>query len=939
MKREMRSPLSAGSRSRRFLLFLLSFLVLFYAWLPQAAVRIEAEDSPAVVKVGYFSNGGFMSRKEDGTYAGYDIEYYYTLAGYANWKLEIEDYPNLDSALEALERGDIDILSGLSRTPERESRYLVSSSKMCTSHISVQVRADDTRYSAGDTATMADIQCGILKGSNVIALYTNWCTENGLSPHVVEYDSLDLRNAALLSGEVDAIAAGSTIEGAQKIAEFPSLDLYFMLNRNRADLKGQLDRAMGILSLQSPSYTRALFDKYFPASRNSSPSFSQKEQQFIAAHPVIRIAMLSDDAPFSHLESNGKMTGFLPEYYAHLAEVIGNSIECVPCADADETFQAVQDGRADLIGKVEDNIFVAESRGVILTNPYLSMNLAEITKAGTASVSTAAVPRCNEATVSEILSAAGSAIAVQVCDNSEDCFEALKSGKADAVICSQPASSWLLTRNRSSEYSVSAFSGVTWDLDFGLLPNADGNMLRGIINKTTAVDQGYIYELISSDNLQDSADLSNFLNRLSVSAIVGISAAALVLLAIVTIALIIIIRSQKAEKKLAAKKAELAVAEEANRTRHAFFGAVSHDMRTPLNGILGFTDLAMKSSSPEEVRDYLGKIRASGTILSGLVNDTLAISRMETGGYTLNPAPTSLNGLLKEVSDPIRMQAENKGVIYEDRASAAADGYVMADRLNLQKILLNLLSNAVKYTPRGGSVTLGYHLEPYAPDGNERVFTVADTGRGISPAFLPHLFEPFAQEAQDTARNSGNGLGLSIVHQMVELMHGEIQVSSAPGKGSVFTVRLHLESCEAPAEDSNSLSKAAEALQGKRVLVCEDNALNLEIERTILEQNGMTVTTAENGRQGLELFEKSPESYYDFILLDLRMPVMDGLTAARRIRGLSRADAGSIPIFAVSADAFAENIQEAVSAGMSGHISKPINAEELVQKLADCRSS
>lgn len=314
-------------------LCLLAALVLCAAGLSAfRAPAARAADAPAfwetgtepaaVVKVGYFSNGDFMHKAEDGSYAGYDIEYYYTLAGYAGWQLSFAEYPSLDSALAGLENGEIDILSGLSLTAERQSRFLVSSRKMCTSHISVQTRADDDRYTAGDPDTMKDLRCGVLRGSNVAALYTDWCSSNGLEPHIVEYDSIAARNTALQNREVDAIAAGSTIEGAQKIAEFPSLDLYFMFNRGQSALKAQLDRAMNILLLQNPTYAEDLFARAFPATRNSAPSFSAQEKSYLRAHGTLRIAVLADDLPFSR--AVGKSAGgILPEYYDHLAGMMG----------------------------------------------------------------------------------------------------------------------------------------------------------------------------------------------------------------------------------------------------------------------------------------------------------------------------------------------------------------------------------------------------------------------------------------------------------------------------------------------------------------------------------------------------------------------------------------------------------------------------------------
>ena len=925
-----------NKRSPRRMALLLSVWLLAALFLPCApALAADAAEAGTPVRAGYFYNGDFMHKADDGSYAGYDIEYYYTLAGYAGWDIQFVEYGSLQDAQAALKRGEIDVMSGLSRTPEREAAYLISAQKMCTSHIAVQTRADDDRFSAGDPSSMTELSCGILRASNVVALYSNWCAENGLTPHIVEFDSIQQRNAALAAGQVDAIAAGSTIAGAQKIAEFPSLDLYFMFNRDRADLKTQLDRAMGLLSLENPTYSDNLYVAYFPSSRNSVPSFSSAEKAFLAAHPVLRVAVLRSDAPFSSENADGTVSGILPEYFEHLSAVIGVTFECVPCDSKDAACAAMAAGEADLVGKAGDDIFDAAARHILLTESYLEMYLVQITRAGTGRVASAAVPECNAAAVAAVLSDAGSDIEAAAFVNSAACFAELKSGRADAVICTQPAAAWLLNRNRSSDYVISAFGGKPWDVSFGISFGSDGNTLRTILNKTIAVDDGYISQLITGDTLQDSADLAGLFDRLPVSLIATAAIVAALLLVLAVVALIILIRRRRSERFLAARKAELSAAEEAGKAKRAFFGAVSHDMRTPLNAIVGFTDLALESGDPAKVRDYLLKIQASSAVLSSLVGDTLIMSRIENGKYTLNPSPVDTSELLSGILEPIRALAAEKGVNFRDDVSVRCRRRVLADRLSLQKIIINLLSNAVKFTPPGGTVTLSCALDAGSGPEPDSIIRVADTGRGISREFLPHVFEPFSQENPADADASGSGLGLSIVKSLVDALGGTIDVQSEKGRGTAFTVRLHLAELPAPAQSVPAADgQAASPLQGKRALVCEDNALNLEIIRTILEQQGMATAGAENGALGADAFAKSAPGYFDAVLLDLRMPVMDGRDAARTIRSLNRSDARTVPILAVSADAYPEDVAECLAAGMNGHIAKPVDAGELVHALS-----
>ncbi|MCI2062464.1 MAG: transporter substrate-binding domain-containing protein [Eubacteriaceae bacterium] len=898
----------------------------------------DTQTSRTTVRAGYFYNGDFMHKDNDGNYAGYDIEYYYTIAGYAGWKVKFVEFGSLDDALQGLKDGKIDVLSGLSKTGDRTKSYLASAQKMCSARIAVQTRADDDRFAAGDTATMKNLTCGILKGSNVIALYKAWCVSNGLTPHVIEYNSLPERNAAFAAGKVDAVAAGSTIEGAQKIAEFPSLNLYFMFNRKQAGLKKQLDRAMGMLSLQSPMYSSDLFEKYFPLSRNSAPSFSSAEKKYLAKHQTITVAVLADDAPFSSVTADASVKGILPKYYEHLAKVLGVDFRCIACDSKDDACRALKNGSADMVGKFENNVIDAAGKDIIISNSYLEMNMVQITKTGTKKVRTAAVPECNASAVRAELQANGSSVKVKVCRNTAAAFKTMKSGSADAAICTQPGATWILYRNRSSEYVVSAFGSGTWDVACAFAPDTDGNILRSIANKTMASDSGYINQLVTEYTLEDSANITAAINRMSTGAIIMLAATAIVLLVLAIIAIIIIIRRRRIERVLDLQQAEIRATEKANMARHEFFGTVSHDMRTPLNGIMGFTDLALGSDDLDKVKEYLLKIKQSGSILNELVNDTLIISRVENGKYVLHETPNDMGEVLEELAGPIGELASSKGVALKTEIAPSCRRTVMADRLSVQKVFLNLLSNAVKFTPAGGTVSFACTCEQDADGHRECVVSVSDTGCGISAEFLPHVFEPFTQQDPADPQTSGNGMGLAIVKSIVDAMGGEISVHSREGRGTEFKVRLRLREADAdgvPAASAGT-SDSSNVLAGRHVLVCEDNALNLEIVKTILENSGMEAVCADNGKIGTELFAESKPGYFDVILMDIRMPVMGGIEAARTIRALDRADAAQVKIIAVSADAFKENVEESLEAGMNAHIAKPVDAAQLIGLIKKC---
>ena len=394
---------------------------------------------------------------------------------------------------------------------------------------------------------------------------------------------------------------------------------------------------------------------------------------------------------------------------------------------------------------------------------------------------------------------------------------------------------------------------------------------------------------------------------------------------------------EKEEQQIKELRAAKQEADRANEAKSAFLSSVSHDIRTPLNGIIGFTDIALREPELAKKQEYLEKIKSSGDILINLVNDTLELSRIESGKVAPEYEAVPARECTAVVADALRPTADLKGVRLITELPLSGDTIWM-DKLKLQKILLNLLANAIKFTPEGGTVTVSVRAIDPPESGRNRRITVEDTGVGISPEFLPQIYEPFSQENR-LESTGGTGLGLSIVKRYVDMLGGTIRAESAVGRGARFVVDLPIRILESDAVGLKSNAGRAEgefdALIGRRVLLCEDNAVNAEIAVLLLREKGVTVERAENGRIGLERFQASPAGYYDAILMDIRMPVMDGCETARAIRGLDRRDAKAVPILAMTADAFEESVRASKESGMNGHIAKPIDPETLYRALGD----
>lgn len=376
---------------------------------------------------------------------------------------------------------------------------------------------------------------------------------------------------------------------------------------------------------------------------------------------------------------------------------------------------------------------------------------------------------------------------------------------------------------------------------------------------------------------------------------------------------------------------------EAGKVKSVFLANMSHDIRTPINAILGFADIIDHHPDDEaRVRDSVMKIKSSGHVLLNLINDVLDLSKIENDKLQLKEAPADLNELeegFRELFRPAMMQGELEFEIQR----SVLHPYVLCDEGKLQRILVNIINNAVKFTPKGGRIVLSVSERPVGNNRGIYEFLVRDTGIGISKEFQAHIFEAFEQEQSSMISNtSGAGLGLSIVKKLADLMKGTIEIDSAPGEGTAIKISFPFFRTQEKADSRNEEdSPAATDLSGMRILLAEDNELNREIALAILEEKGAEVTCAVNGKEALDRFADSPEGFYDVILMDIMMPVMDGLQATREIRARKRPDAQAIPIFAMTANAFQEDIRKSKEAGITEHFSKPLDYEMLVRKIRE----
>jgi signal transduction histidine kinase/BarA-like signal transduction histidine kinase len=913
---------------------------------PAQAINREQEE----IKVAVYNNSNYAYQDEHGVWRGMDIECMLSVAQRAGFKAVFIDSANDADFLGHLNTGAYDIVADVVKTPERARQYLFADTVQGTASSTLAVRAQDDRWEYGDLNQLSRMKIGTIASYFTNDMFRKWCQERGLSPTIVEYPNIETLTNALETGKIDgeiytALFEKSSQKKFRAILHFLPREYYFVFRKDDTRLKNRFDSAMTQLLAEDPYYLSNLKKKYDEQFNYQTPLYTATEKQYLAGAPLIKVAVVADNAPYFVQKEQGVQRGIIPEYFKVLGEKTGLKFRFVTYATYEEALKAVRNSDVAVLSAFMGGLVNANEDNLVLTNTYINdgnviITLAENNSTQPRSVGLwdfAVTPNARERGLE--LSKAE----VKFYKNARTCLAALDDKQIEAAVFSLPVATWLLNQTSSSRYTVRPLPSLNTEISMALRPG-DKNLFS-ILNKGIMVTNNYKSSIVAG-SVQPENSWRVFMARLSPTALTVSIGILLALVAVLAWSLFMLNRRQQERAAVLATRAETEkqkikveamqkTAEEHNR----FFANISHDMRTPLNAILGFSDLAARETRPETVQDYIQKIHTSGKLLLDLVNDTLTMSRLTSNKLQvkLEPACFDEENFLKPVLTAVQSLAKEKGITFTIDSAGILMRNVLTDKLILQKIVLNLLTNAVKYTPRGGHVTARFRNEEAADGGIDSIIAVQDDGIGISPEFQKKIFEPFAQEKRAGYENQGTGLGLAIVKQMVDLLGGTITVASVPDKGSTFTVRLRMQETAATLAAPAGTAAAPldlTVLAGHKLLLCEDNALNREIANALLKSKGLEVTNAENGRLGVDTFAASPEGTFSAILMDVRMPVLDGLAAAKEIRGLDRADSKTIPIIAMTADAFADDIQKCLDAGMNDHIAKPVEPAVLFATLA-----
>ena len=923
--------------TRKSACVMLSLLLLLSAVLP---VKAAAETASAkVVRVGSFEDT-FNYVNEKGARKGYGYELLETLSGYTGWQFE---YVTCDwsDCFEKLKNGEIDIIGGISYTEDRTQEMLFSDEPMGVEKYYLYADLARADISASDFKTLNGKKIGVLMGTEPEVMLAEWEEKYGLKTEHVNISNNEDVKQKLANHEIDCFVSLEESfwaeRGISTITRVGESGIYYAINKNRPDIKEELDDAMRALDEAVPFYTADLYKRYF--SMDYTPILTGEEKAWLRKHGAIRMGFLASDSGVSTFDpATGEFTGVITDYIQFAADCLGNQeleFQLVGYDSKEAELDALKSGEIDMIFHCDQNPNLAEEYHFACTNTTWTSNLMAVTNKqhfNENNVNRIAVPQ-NKLSLKKYLAFYYPQWEIVDCDTQEDAARLVKDGQADCFVTG--ISSENKYSKKYSFYSVPLVNPVR----SCFAVNSGNRSLLSILNKTIkampvnmlagalAMYKSSARKVTLSDFIKD-----NFFKVMLISSI----AVAVVLLTI----LMLLQKARKAEaaaRKAASDTQELNAklqvavekAESANRAKSTFLSNMSHDIRTPMNAIIGFTTLALSNiDDTDRVKDYLGKTLASSNHLLSLINDVLDMSRIESGKIHLEEVEVNLSDVLHDLKTIVSGQIYAKQLeLYMD-VMDVTDEDVYCDKTRLNQILLNLLSNAIKFTPAGGTVSVRVRqLAGKVRGCGQYEFRIKDNGIGMSQEFAQKIFEPFERERTSTvSRIQGTGLGMAITKNIVDMMGGTIEVQTAQGKGTEFTVCVPMRA----QTEQRPVEKITE-LEGLKALVVDDDFNTCDSVTKMLVKVGMRAEWTLSGKEAVLRARQSIEmsDAYHAYIIDWRLPDMNGIEVTRQIRSLH----DDTPIIILTAYDWSDIEVEAKAAGVTAFCSKPMFMSDLRETL------
>ncbi|VYU72676.1 Aerobic respiration control sensor protein ArcB [Eubacterium limosum] len=918
---------------KRVISFFFATLLLLSCMTSTAfAATAEGTQKRRVVKLAYPIQKYLSEVDESGNYYGYSTDYVEKVAEFADWEIEYITYPDLSlndqitKAMEMVETGEADLLGSTLFYEGLQEKFIYPEKNYGLVYTTLDALDSNTTINEATFMQQQPLRVAILKTAKTrneeLFAFVN---SSGIECEYVYCETVDEQLAALENQSADVLLKVSLtwLPGLKEIASFAPRPFYFVSGHGNEELMAELDESVEKINRTDPYFESRLQNKYF-TNTLSDFALSKDESAYVTNHKEISVLVCPRHAPFSFVNKDGELCGIAISVLDEIGKAAGVQFRYHLQDESQPLSEQIASGQYTvIIGPPKSNEF-AKSNHLITSQEFLENDLTMfINKSAADKPRSECVLAVNEEFPDIVTGEYGEVVYFK---DIEECMNAVNKGLADFGYANRYTVDFYNSQNVYPSLNYLNLTGYGREMGFYFLQNVDDHLIS-IVNKyirsmPTKDVQNYLSVALSegtNNGIEKLLQNNPFL-----------AAAILVVFLLLSVLVIVLLAYNRSNKKRNEKL------QQAYAAKSDFLSRMSHDMRTPMNGIIGLTGLLLdRKNLPPDAAADLAKIDESAEYLLSLINDTLDMNKIESKKVALNPEPTDLPRFFRQTISMVTVSAQQKNINLEFPGDCTVLPPVLLDRLRVQQIFINVISNAIKFTPSGGTVEIRCDRAVVKDARVQMTVAIKDTGVGISKEFLPKIFEPFEQENNTKVANyDGTGLGLAIVKNLVELMDGAITVESEVDKGTCFTINLAF-----PVADGHAVQAEAvdtpKSLKGKRVLLCEDHPLNRQIATRLLEKEGVLVEYAENGQAAVDAFNQSEPMHFDGILMDIRMPVMDGLTAAKAIRALKRSDAKTIPIIAMTANAFDEDVKKSKDAGMNAHLAKPIDPKLMYQTLFD----
>lgn len=920
----MRAATVLRSVIYRALAVVLAALVVLSSIAPAQAFADDSSQPVKTVRVGWLVNSeGFQNGTPGERLSGWGYEYLQTLSYYTlGWRYEYVS-GTFTELMDMLEAGEIDLMPNISYSEERAQKLLFSSNPEGTERYCIYAKPDRDDLTKGDPQALQGLTIGYNPDVMQTFVGQQWLANEGITCTYREYDGGSMLFDALANDEVDAVIMNDTISSPDASPMFyvGSSDYYFAVPKSRPELMDDINAAMSAIARVNPRYIDEVKSNY-SAQNSGSSSLNGPERSWLKANDnTITLGYITGKLPYCNEDEDGKMEGSLASLATTLHDKFGITVKTV----AFDSYKMMSKGSIDAALPVYRDYWFAEQSGVVQSVSLGTVSLTAIHTGGNLNKDLQNIACTKSSFINQnVLESLFPTATVTEYRSDDEAFDALRKG---TVHCILAPSSRVKTIGDRYDLEDCETAELPDTCELSCWISRGRPELLGIINKGI-INAGESLSASNYSSTSYTAQESNTLqflyrNRAAVAAVlIGVLSVGIVLL------IWALVRARTERKK----------ADAANAAKTAFLTRMSHDIRTPLNGILGLIEIEeLKEGDIQVARESRAKARVAANHLLSLINDILEMGKIEDRKLTLEHAPFNLKELCDDTLVLCKLRASSNGITMQDNSLPYATGpYMIGSPTHIRQIMINLLDNSIKYNKHGGSVTFSSKTKPLDNGRALFCFSVSDTGIGMTPKFLKHIYEPFAQEGDDArSKFQGTGMGMPIVKSLIELMGGTIEISSEVGVGSTFNVQIPLDIDKDPQARERADEQADScSLAGMNVLLAEDNELNAEIAQALLESEGIVVTRAADGNEAVDLYVGRPAGSFDAILMDIMMPDMDGYEATRAIRLSEKVDAADIPIIALTANAFAEDAKAAHDTGMNAHLSKPLDFNKLKNILA-----